>query len=317
MDYESKRQYFHRPKFPELFESPKIMVRGVSGADNSIVSVYDPDGYYTNHSLFHVVKWTPKIQELQRPVGYEIDPDSGEYDLQFIASLVNSTVINYYFSKFLATGTLQGSYSGVYPEDIRKLPIRRIEFTTPADERARLAEKGRRLYAQFCEAEDYACVLGFVEHQLAQEPERADAVHDLLATLAEQMMDMNREAHQETRGFLAWLEREAGASLEELSGRTRLQNYLGDYQKGEAHLAPDELLDILRQNRRRLRADPAARAFQTRLAGEYAASLERLLPLKSRLAATDRLIDRVVYQLYGLTEEEVALVEGGPGNASQ
>ena len=97
-------------------------------------------------------------------------------------------------------------------------------------------------------------------------------------------MAMNREMHQETRGFLAWLEREAGAALEELSGRTRLQNYLGDYQKGESPLAADELLDILRQNRRRLRADPSARAFQTRLAGEYAASLERLLPLKARLA---------------------------------
>jgi hypothetical protein len=36
-----------------------------------------------------------------------------------------------------------------------------------------------------------------------------------------------------------------------------------------------------------------------------------LLPLKARLAATDRLIDRVVYRLYGLTEEEVARVEGG------
>jgi len=28
------------------------------------------------------------------------------------------------------------------------------------------------------------------------------------------------------------------------------------------------------------------------------------------LAATDRLIDRVVYLLYGLTEEEIAAVEG-------
>jgi len=31
---------------------------------------------------------------------------------------------------------------------------------------------------------------------------------------------------------------------------------------------------------------------------------------KSRLAATDRLIDLIVYRLDGLTEEEVAVVEG-------
>ena len=31
---------------------------------------------------------------------------------------------------------------------------------------------------------------------------------------------------------------------------------------------------------------------------------------KARLVATDALIDRIVYQLYGLTEEEIAIVEG-------
>jgi hypothetical protein len=32
--------------------------------------------------------------------------------------------------------------------------------------------------------------------------------------------------------------------------------------------------------------------------------------LVARLAATDRLIDRIVYRLYGLSEEEIAVVEG-------
>jgi hypothetical protein len=32
--------------------------------------------------------------------------------------------------------------------------------------------------------------------------------------------------------------------------------------------------------------------------------------LDQRIAATDRLIDQIVYALYGLTEEEIALVEG-------
>jgi hypothetical protein len=32
--------------------------------------------------------------------------------------------------------------------------------------------------------------------------------------------------------------------------------------------------------------------------------------LLARIAATDRLIDLVVYRLHGLTEEEVAVVEG-------
>jgi hypothetical protein len=35
--------------------------------------------------------------------------------------------------------------------------------------------------------------------------------------------------------------------------------------------------------------------------------------LVRRIAATDRLIDLMVYRLYGLTAEEVAVVEGGHG----
>ena len=37
--------------------------------------------------------------------------------------------------------------------------------------------------------------------------------------------------------------------------------------------------------------------------------MEKLSPLLLRIGETDRLIDRVVYKLYGLTESEVAIVE--------
>jgi hypothetical protein len=42
----------------------------------------------------------------------------------------------------------------------------------------------------------------------------------------------------------------------------------------------------------------------------YEESLQRVLPIKERLRMTDALIDAVVYQLYGLTEEEIKVVEG-------
>ena len=77
-----------------------------------------------------------------------------------------------------------------------------------------------------------------------------------------------------------------------------------------ARLVKEELKHEQRRNRRRIQVDPSDRAFQEHLAQEYPASLDKLLPLKARLAATDRLIDLIVYQLYGLTGEEVAVVEG-------
>jgi hypothetical protein len=36
----------------------------------------------------------------------------------------------------------------------------------------------------------------------------------------------------------------------------------------------------------------------------------KALELKRTIDATDREIDRMVYELYGLTEEEIAVVEG-------
>ena len=34
------------------------------------------------------------------------------------------------------------------------------------------------------------------------------------------------------------------------------------------------------------------------------------MPLKAKIAATDRLIDQIVYRLYGLTDKEIQVVEG-------
>jgi len=42
--------------------------------------------------------------------------------------------------------------------------------------------------------------------------------------------------------------------------------------------------------------------------------MKKLLPLRERIRQTDGLIDAVVYRLYGLTEEEIGIVEGGENN---
>ena len=100
--------------------------------------------------------------------------------------------------------------------------------------------------------------------------------------------------------------------MDDLPGKTTLQNYVGDYQKGEPSKTQDEALAVLRKNARKLGkgVDPFGRDFTARFAAEYATSLAKLLPIKQRLAATDRLIDQIVYLLYGLTDEEIAVVEG-------
>ena len=147
----------------------------------------------------------------------------------------------------------------------------------------------------------------------ATDAEECGAVRGLLSALAEDMLALNRDIRTEMLGFLGWLERQIGARVRDLAGKTNLQDYLGDYQKGQLHLVMEELLTILRKNRRRLKVDPDNRCFQDLLAPEYDESLEKLLPLKHRLAATDRLIALIVYRVYGLTEAEVVIAEHTDG----
>ena len=206
------------------------------------------------------------------------------------------------FRVYFATGTLQGSYSHTYPQQVRAMPIRRINFTTPADERNLQLEKAKILY-QFCLNEGSVdCVIGFVKHHLAADPERADIVHDLLGFLAAQMLEMNKAKGAEIRGFLRWLEREIGVEIDVLQNKTAIQRYF--------NLPLDDLLGILKKNRRAIPIDLSSRDFQESLEREFTASLAKLTPLLTRIQGTDALIDQVVYQLYGLTDEEIEIVEG-------
>ena len=137
---------------------------------------------------------------------------------------------------------------------------------------------------------------------------REDFVHDLLASLAQRMIDLNAEKHEEKQGFLRWLERTLGCSIDDLSGKTLIRAY--DERESIADF--DDLCSRLcaAANRRKMSADPRGRDLQEQIEGEYAASVETLDELNASLAATDALIDRIVYALYGLGEEEIAIIEG-------
>lgn len=127
MDYENKAKYFHRPKFPELFESNKIIIRRVSGENNSIISVYDDTHLYMNDNLINIIPWNDDILKLQSPEKrWTIFKPYNYFSLKYILGILNSKLISFYFNKAIATGTLQGTYSGVYPEDVRMIPVKQI-----------------------------------------------------------------------------------------------------------------------------------------------------------------------------------------------
>lgn len=151
--------------------------------------------------------------------------------------------------------------------------------------------------------------------------EQADVVHDLLAFLAERMIDLNKARQKKEKAFLAWLEAELEIApdakgregIEALTGKTRLKDYLGNYQKGEEALPFDDLWEILRKNKRRI-GRSLTPAFMEEVRSAYENSLVELLPIKETLRLTDSLIDQIVYRLYGLTAEEIQIIETRQSN---
>ena len=113
---------------------------------------------------------------------------------------------------------------------------------------------------------------------------------------------MNKAKGEEIRGFLRWLERTIEVKIDTLQNKTKIQSYF--------ELSFEELLEILRRNRRSIAPDPSSRDFQELLEREFTRSHDKLDPLLTRIQSTDELIDQVVYQLYGLDIDEIAIVEG-------
>ena len=222
----------------------------------------------------------------------------------YLLALLNSQ-LTFYYLKHVCTVLGEADRRGrlrFFSQFMEELPIRRINFTTPVDERNRELKKATTL-CQICfNKGSIDCVLGFVTHHLAADPERSDIVHDLLTFLAEQMLEMNKAKGDEIGGFHRWLEGEIEVEIKTLQNKTKIQSYFD--------LSLDVLLGILKKNQRFIQVDPSSRNFQESLEREFNFSVTKLNPLLARIQHTDALIDQIVYQLYGLTDEEIEIVVG-------
>ncbi|MCD6574178.1 hypothetical protein J7K97_00670 [Candidatus Aerophobetes bacterium] len=97
--------------------------------------------------------------------------------------------------------------------------------------------------------------------------EQSDVVHDILAFLAEKMIEYNKEKQKEIKGFLEWLEvqlkikpdKSGKKGIEVLTGKSKIKNYIGDYQKGEKHLTFEEFWQTLEKNKNKISANLKSR----------------------------------------------------------
>lgn len=149
-----------------------------------------------------------------------------------------------------------------------------------------------------------------------REREYADVVQDLLAFLARRMTELHEARLAEVRSFLTWLEERLECPVDDLAGKSFVLEY---YDQGGG---VEKLLTVLRKNRARIGVDvsPPKRYMATNEARAtiidgYERSMATLRPILTQVELTERLIDLVVYRLYGLAEEEMALVDEATGYA--
>ncbi len=272
-------KYYHCPK--QMAERNRIITPDIS---NKCEFAFDEEGKFVFPNTIY-------------GLSLKDDLDISPY---YLLALLNSSYIEAVIKSI--TPSVRGGFHRFKTEYLESLPIRCISFDTSDKERKKLFEKGKMSYERCMKKGDDKSVIEFVEHQLDAKPERGDVVHDLLAFLAEQMIDMNKEKQKEIKGFLLWLEGYLGTNIDKLINKTRIKKYF--------ELSWEHLLGVLEQNRIRIdKVDVTSRGSQEKIKKEFEDSFSKLNPLLSRIRTTDNLIDQFVYMLYGLTDEEMKIME--------
>jgi hypothetical protein len=308
------------PRDPKYFTSEKLLFQRIRNPSLSrkLLFAYDDGELYNRHTLSNLIL-----------------RDATEVSIFYLLALLNSHLLNeFYRTKF--------SDVEIRLSNVRQLPIRRIEFTTPADERERLAAAGIAEATEWIEAAEGRSVesasfsafsdssLGrWLDARLTAEPKpggetagpQSDVVHDLLAHLAERMIEMHEQKQERVEAF--WLDLEGvtdpdtfedlrehgkwGRSLWRASEDCR--PFVGEESRSTRHL--DESLGWNEDCFKVFVKALAGRVSNlSDVVGVYRRHHPPYRQLVQRIEATDRLIDQIVYRLYGLSDEEIAVVEG-------
>ncbi|MFW6121653.1 MAG: Eco57I restriction-modification methylase domain-containing protein [Petrotogales bacterium] len=258
-----------RPGTKERFEQEKIVISRMA---DRLSATFDDQQYYIKDAYICHTK-------------EGVNP-------KYILALLNSKLLDYYYKEVFTTVDF-------HKNEILQLPIRSVNFDTPLDSRNKQVEKLKKLYLHGLENKEYDSVIEFVVDCLNRY--ELDVVHDFLTYLANQMMDGIKEGRKEIKEFIEWLETIVGVKIGSLSDKNKLAHYY-EFDFGE-------FFDILKKNKNKLAVNVLSKEFHTNLKQGFENSVDKISSLGDKLAFTDELTDQIVYKLYGLSNEEIKIVE--------
>ncbi|MEP6262879.1 MAG: TaqI-like C-terminal specificity domain-containing protein [Gillisia sp.] len=251
----------HRPKFPEIFENPKLFVRNISTTEGLMAS-FDENYHYCNDTMSVALQWYLLENVNQR--GAQGTRDQIDFSKinnpQFILAQINSKLNNFYFKLILSSNL------HVYPEAIRNLPF---------------------IHADNSIQENIKLKVDFIQDSgILLERHKNKFVHYIISCFA--LMIVNKKLEK-------WHELEFGEFIKELNKAIKTSNK----ERSKEGLSPVPLL---------------TKKDEFEWMELFEENKKKAQELQREIEKTDKEIDRMVYELYRLTEEEIGIVEGNKEN---
>jgi uncharacterized membrane protein YheB (UPF0754 family) len=222
--------------------------------------------------------------------------------LYYVLGLLNSQLFEWRF-RLTSTNNHVNSY------EVDSLPLRPFKLATSEKERKQLLERAKKLYQEYLDSQNWDKITAFVAECLPvkedgtpdTDHEQSDVVHDLLAFLAKEMSRLNEEKQSKIKHFLTWLEKDVlKGSVEDQKNKTKIRNF--------HEVSLEELMHILKKNE--VIPDPCPSSMWDTISSEFSTAMNTLGPFKIQIVLTDKLLDQIIYKLYGLSDAEIAIVEG-------
>ena len=109
------------PRWPDFFETPKIMIRDITGTYR-VEATYDVNGFYCDHTILCAHRYCDVLAS-KVPAGVDKEL-SRPYSPLFLAGLVASKLVSFYYYLVLTgEGVRTGGGFHTYPHSIRNFPV--------------------------------------------------------------------------------------------------------------------------------------------------------------------------------------------------
>lgn len=268
IDYDQTQLY--NPMFPELFESPKVVFRKISGPEG-LRAVLDETGAYCFSTLICAVNLVA-IKGVRRTAVDKPSRESKRFrDPAFVLAVSNSKLVSWWYAQS------HSDKLGVNPGQVQVIPLpASLMDVPPAKRNPPLPE-----------------LVAVPVEDLSPDLQEA------LVTLGGRELQARGDSLvEEARTFWDWLSRELGPQLAALYPNKIVERLEEADEAGFIHSLEEVHAEAP------LRRDPHLLSTQSEVLVEFHAVRSRIRVIREAMALLDAQVERCIHLLFGLTADE-------------